>query len=360
MAIIQSDFRSAFQLATAFRNLNRAASFRRPPSSRSPPPLRIRARAFSTNESESKSKSKIKTNSNAYLVSNKPSICTADELHYVSVNGSDWRLALWRYHPSPQAPKRNHPLLLLSGVGTNAIGYDLSPESSFARHMSGQGFDTWILEVRGAGLSMEASEVQEIEKSAHEKSEQMQDVAKTATSGASSASPQSANVQSDSTVVEMPVTKEEHPIGVPTVFDESRLVTKLTEFFINLSGRVSGFLSEGHSQIIVAKFFDQISQLYKESFLSEAFNETREKLSSLLESKQDTAVASQIRDLSQKLIHIIEESQRTVSPPLNDLQERFISTVEELQRQLELIVKYDWDFDHYLEEDVPAAVRWNI
>lgn len=48
---------------------------------------------------------------------------------------------------------RNHPLLLLSGVGTNAIGYDLSPQSSFARHMSGQGFDTWILEVRGAGLS---------------------------------------------------------------------------------------------------------------------------------------------------------------------------------------------------------------
>lgn len=26
-----------------------------------------------------------------------------------------------------QAPSRNHPLLLLSGVGTNAIGYDLSP-----------------------------------------------------------------------------------------------------------------------------------------------------------------------------------------------------------------------------------------
>lgn len=26
-----------------------------------------------------------------------------------------------------QAPPRNHPLLLLSGVGTNAIGYDLAP-----------------------------------------------------------------------------------------------------------------------------------------------------------------------------------------------------------------------------------------
>ncbi|KAL1151772.1 hypothetical protein V6Z11_A09G065000 [Gossypium hirsutum] len=43
--------------------------------------------------------------------------------------------------------------MLLSGVGTNAIAYDLSPESSFARFMCSQGYDTWILELRGAGLS---------------------------------------------------------------------------------------------------------------------------------------------------------------------------------------------------------------
>lgn len=30
----------------------------------------------------------------------KPEICTADELHYVAVPKSDWRLALWRYLPS--------------------------------------------------------------------------------------------------------------------------------------------------------------------------------------------------------------------------------------------------------------------
>uniref|UniRef100_A0A7C9EAG9 AB hydrolase-1 domain-containing protein n=1 Tax=Opuntia streptacantha TaxID=393608 RepID=A0A7C9EAG9_OPUST len=90
----------------------------------------------------------------AALTTEKPPICTADELHYVAVPNTQWHLALWRYLPSPAAPTaRNHPLLLLSGVGANAIGYDLSPQSSFARHMSGQGFDTWILEVRGAGLS---------------------------------------------------------------------------------------------------------------------------------------------------------------------------------------------------------------
>lgn len=36
------------------------------------------------------------------LVADLPEICTADELHYVSVHNSDWRLALWRYKPSPQ------------------------------------------------------------------------------------------------------------------------------------------------------------------------------------------------------------------------------------------------------------------
>lgn len=30
----------------------------------------------------------------------KPNMCTADELHYVPVPGTAWRLALWRYLPS--------------------------------------------------------------------------------------------------------------------------------------------------------------------------------------------------------------------------------------------------------------------
>lgn len=35
-----------------------------------------------------------------------------------------------------QAPQRNHPLLLLSGVGTNAIGYDLSPEVNYSHKLN--------------------------------------------------------------------------------------------------------------------------------------------------------------------------------------------------------------------------------
>ncbi|KAM7463505.1 hypothetical protein LguiA_031626 [Lonicera macranthoides] len=355
--MIQSDVRSAVQIASTFRHLRpihhrfsiaRAVGNRLPPSS-----VRlaaaVRVRTFSTSESE--------THSTVEKSPTKPPICTADELHYVSVNNSDWRLALWRYHPSPQAPKRSHPLLLLSGVGTNAIGYDLSPGSSFARYMCGEGFDTWILEVRGAGLSAQGSNSKEIEQSSHFISEQMQAAAETATDGILSAVQQSTNGCSSLEDSEVAVAKED-PTGIATAWDESRLVTKLTETFMRISEKLSGFLNEGQSRIISAKLFDQISRLLEDAFLSERFNEIRGKLISLLESRQNSAVASQIRELSQKLVNIIEEGQRSVSPQLFDLQERLTTTIEDFQKQLDLIIKYDWDFDHYLEEDVPAAMEY--
>lgn len=194
------------------------------------------------------------------VVRNKPKrkICTAEELHYVAVPNSDWRLALWRYLPSPAAPQRNHPLLLLSGIGTNAIGYDLSPEYSFARYMSGQGFDTWILEVRGAGLSAHRVEFGE-----------------------------------DSTIASA---NAKSTVGT-TLSRESQSKSQLMETVMQSSQRLSGLLNEG------------------------------------------------------------EEPD---APQFFDLQERLSTSLEDFQKQLDLIVKNDWDFDHYLEEDVPAVVRWSI
>ncbi|XP_031100707.1 uncharacterized protein LOC116004692 isoform X2 [Ipomoea triloba] len=256
--------------------------------------MRVRVRAFSTDNAGIDEVESVE----AKKLPSKPSVCTADELHYVSANNSDWRLALWRYIPPPQAPKRNHPLLLLSGVGTNAIGYDLSPGSSFARYMCGQGFDTWILEVRGAGLSLHESDSKNIEKSAHKVSERMEAAVKSETNGNLSAAKNSRRVNGNLEDSDIALVKED-PMKVGTAFDESRLVARLTETFMR-----------------------------------------------------------QIRDLSQKLVNIIEEGQRSVSPPLFDLQERLISTIEDFQKQLDLIIKYDWDFDNYLEEDVPAAMEY--
>ena len=237
-------------------------------------------------------------------------------------------------------------------------------QSSFARYMSNQGFDTWILEVRGAGLSVQGSKSKEIKQSAYERSEQMEATSRSATNGTFPVEVQSTipdaleesetfavkGEESESVVVE-------DMMGIATVWDESRLVMKLTETFMRLSERLSGFLTEGQSKIMYAKFFDQISKLLVDSQLSERFNEIREKLSNLLETRQNSSIANQITDLSQRIVNIIEEGQRSVSPPLFDLQERLASTIEDFQKQLDLIVKYDWDFDHYLEEDVPAAVR---
>ncbi|KAK4280754.1 hypothetical protein QN277_012334 [Acacia crassicarpa] len=174
------------------------------------------------------------------------SLCTADELHYVSVPDSDWKLALWRYLPSPKAPTRNHPLLLLSGIATNAIGFDLSPESSFARYMSALGFDTWTLEVRGSGLST-------------------------------------------------------HGVDLKEIFNDQP----------GLRGM-----------------------------------------------RGNSTIDSQIRDLNRRLQAITAGDQPFFLDDVLELQGRFIAIMQEFQEQLELVANNDWDFDHYLEEDVPAAMEY--
>ncbi|KAF8095094.1 hypothetical protein N665_0341s0020 [Sinapis alba] len=276
----------------------------------------------------------------------KPPLCTADELHYVSVPNTDWRLALWRYLPPPQAPTRNHPLLLLSGVGTNAIGYDLSPGCSFARHMSGQGFETWILEVRGAGLSTRVSDLKDVEDSAHELSHQIQSTAKAAAKEASDIAPPP------------PPASDVSVVGEASAWDESKIVARLTATFMRLSERLSGFLSEGQSVFMSAKLFDKIAMLLEDSQMYERFSEIRSKLLRLIESRQNSGLGSQIRELTQRLVNLLDDGQKSVSPQLIDLQERLTSTIEDFQKQLDLIVKYDWDFDNYLEEDVPAAIEY--
>nr|BAJ34502.1 unnamed protein product [Eutrema halophilum] len=282
----------------------------------------------------------------------KPSLCTADELHYVSVPNSDWRLALWRYLPSPQAQTRNHPLLLLSGVGTNAIGYDLSPGCSFARHMSGQGFETWILEVRGAGLSTRVSDLKDVQDSAHKLSDQIESTARAAAKEAGSpekkATGNVASAPSSDVLI----------VGEASAWDESQLVARLTATFMRLSERLSGFLSEGQSAFMSAKLFDKIAMLLEDSQLYERFNEIRSKLLSLIESRQNSGLGNQIRELTQRLVDLFDDGQRSVSPQLIDLQERLTSTIEDFQKQLDLMIQYDWDFDHYLEEDVPAAIEY--
>ncbi|XP_050224522.1 uncharacterized protein LOC126674165 isoform X2 [Mercurialis annua] len=361
---IQSDILSALHLANSiFSRATAPFSSRRlllsSSSLKTPSFSSFRLRAFSSSSSTDSTQQQP-----SVKLPEKPPICTADELHYVSVPNSDWRLALWRYFPSSQAPPRNHPLLLLSGVGTNAIGYDLSHGSSFARYMSGQGFETWILEVRGAGLSVQESNPKQIQQSAHAVSAEMEAAAAGATvtdEPFSSVDQQLNNAPSGPSSLsdsdEGLVVKEDST-GIATVWDESKLVTKLSETLMRLSEMLSGFISEGQLKMISDKLFEQTAKLLQDSQLSERFDEIRGKLLRLLETRQNSIIASQIRDLSQQFVNIFEEGQISVSPQLFDLQERLSATIEDFQKQLDLIVKYDWDFDTYLEEDVPAAMEY--
>ncbi|KAK6261384.1 hypothetical protein QUC31_007200 [Theobroma cacao] len=271
MILVQ--FQSDFRFAATFLSFNPSRS---DPTPRFPcsfrRPTRIRGWSPVT-------KAAFKRNVEKKNEKKEPNICTADELHYVEVEKSEWRVALWRYLPSPEAPSRNHPLMLLSGIGTNAIAYDLSPESSFARFMSGQGYDTWILELRGAGLSAQG-------------------------------------------------------VDFGQVKDPLNAMSQRKDFYVK-DGKYGTLANTAYGSFSMKRSFSGFSETGK-SF----------------------AFADQIGDFIQKLVNIMEEGERSPAARIFYMQDRVSTALKDVQKQLDLIVKYDWDFDHYLEEDVPAAMEY--
>ncbi|XP_020597140.1 uncharacterized protein LOC110036921 [Phalaenopsis equestris] len=223
--------------------------------------------------------------------------------------------------------------------------------------MSKQGFDTWIVEVRGAGLSMRSCEPNEAihssDKRAISNFDSTDEVNSTGYLSVGVHSAVNITPEINSTISKVNGNQVEVISG-----DESRLVAKLTSTFMNLAGRLSGYLNEGQLRTISEKFLEQISKLLEDARLAERFNEIAAKISSLIEARQNSAVAGQLSELSQRLIKTVEEGQKSVSPQLFDLQERLSSTIEDFQKQLDLIVTYDWDFDNYLEEDLTAAMEY--
>ncbi|CAN1311813.1 hypothetical protein LINPERPRIM_LOCUS28471 [Linum perenne] len=72
----------------------------------------------------------------------------------------------------------------------------------------------------------------------------------------------------------------------------------------------------------------------------------------------NSTIGSQIRNLSQKLVDVVEGSQLFISPNFGGFEEVLSSTLEDAIEQLDLVAKCDWDFDHYLEEDLPSAMEY--
>ncbi|EEC83452.1 hypothetical protein OsI_28950 [Oryza sativa Indica Group] len=200
----------------------------------------------------------------------KPPVCTADELHHAPVSGAGWRLALWRYRPPPHAPARNHPLMLLSGVGTNAIGFDLSPRGAFD-------------DISNGTLALDKSSTLE--------------VASVQSSGFS-------GIDYDD-------------LGI-VALDDPPLLMEMTSFF------------------------DRISKLLEEASLNKNFHEITDKISVLSEMVESSAVIGPMREESLRLLKNFQEQ--------IDSWEHFVAT------QMNLNSEYNWDFDHYLEEDIPTAL----
>jgi len=75
---------------------------------------------------------------------------THDEEH-VARTPDGWNLALYRYRAMGKA--KAFPVICGHGMAGTHLIYDLHPDYSLARHLAAQGFDTWLVDLRGRGES---------------------------------------------------------------------------------------------------------------------------------------------------------------------------------------------------------------
>src|SRR5262245_61972458 len=62
-----------------------------------------------------------------------------------------WRLALYRFRP--RRGSHRTPVLLCHGMSSNRWDMDGPGRISIARYLRRQGYDVWVVELRGAGRS---------------------------------------------------------------------------------------------------------------------------------------------------------------------------------------------------------------
>lgn len=72
-------------------------------------------------------------------------------LHYAETRDG-WQLALYRYEPRTKRPQQS-PVVLCHGLGVNRYNMDAPGRNSLAKYIASQGYDTWVVELRGAGRS---------------------------------------------------------------------------------------------------------------------------------------------------------------------------------------------------------------
>jgi pimeloyl-ACP methyl ester carboxylesterase len=76
---------------------------------------------------------------------------TPDELHWAKT-ADGWELPLGRYLPRGERAARE-PVILCHGMGANRFNLDLNERYSLARFLASRGFETWVVELRGCGIT---------------------------------------------------------------------------------------------------------------------------------------------------------------------------------------------------------------
>lgn len=74
-----------------------------------------------------------------------------DELHWATT-ADGWELPLGRYLPRGERVSRE-PVILCHGMGANRFNLDLNERYSLARFLAQRGFETWVVELRGCGMT---------------------------------------------------------------------------------------------------------------------------------------------------------------------------------------------------------------
>jgi pimeloyl-ACP methyl ester carboxylesterase len=74
-----------------------------------------------------------------------------DQIHFAQTSDG-WKVALHRYSPKGETTKE-YPVMLCHGLGANRFNFDLGEEVSLARFLQQEGYDVWVLELRGRGNS---------------------------------------------------------------------------------------------------------------------------------------------------------------------------------------------------------------
>ena len=78
---------------------------------------------------------------------------TGEDERLTAATADGWNIDLHRYRPPAGVGRRPHPVVLGHGFAGSQLIWDLTPETSLARHLAASGYDTYTVDLRGRGAS---------------------------------------------------------------------------------------------------------------------------------------------------------------------------------------------------------------